>query len=173
VLGLLCLLIAGWPGLVVGFLWSTVAVYHATFCINSLAHVRGRKRYVTGDDSRNNWILALLTMGEGWHNNHHAYQSSTRQGFRWYEIDITYYILKALSWTGLIWDLRDPPQEIVANVYLGEHLHGEQDGIYEALDMTATRESRPTKEYPKGQEVYALTFAPDERSASEPGIESM
>jgi class 3 adenylate cyclase len=65
------------------------------------------------------------------------------------------------------------PQEIVANVYLGEHLHGEQDGIYEALGMTATRESRPTKEYPKGQEVYALTFAPDERSASEPGIESM
>jgi class 3 adenylate cyclase len=64
------------------------------------------------------------------------------------------------------------PQEIVANVYLGEHLHGEQDGIYEALGMTATRESRPTKEYPKGQEVYALTFAPDERSDGEPGLES-
>jgi class 3 adenylate cyclase len=64
------------------------------------------------------------------------------------------------------------PQEIVANVYLGEHLHGEQDGIYEALGMTATRESRPTKEYPKGQEVYALTFAPNERSDSAPGAES-
>ena len=75
-------------------------VYHATFCINSLAHVRGRKRYVTGDDSRNNWLLALFTMGEGWHNNHHAYQSSVRQGFHWWEIDPTYYLLKVpvLAW---------------------------------------------------------------------------
>ncbi len=78
----------------VGFFWSTVLLYHATFCINSLAHVHGRKRYVTGDDSRNNWLLAFFTMGEGWHNNHHAYQSSVRQGFRWWEIDVTYYILR-------------------------------------------------------------------------------
>src|ERR1044071_9446947 len=69
----LCFLMAGWSGLVVGFLWSTVLVYHATFCINSLAHVSGRKGYVTGDDSRHNLLLALVTMGEGWHNNHHAY----------------------------------------------------------------------------------------------------
>ncbi len=94
VLAVLCFLVAGWSGLVVGFLWSTVLVYHATFCINSLAHVHGRKRYVTGDDSRNNWLLALFTLGEGWHNNHHAYQSSVRQGFRWWEIDVTYYVLK-------------------------------------------------------------------------------
>jgi len=86
----LCFLIAGWPGLVVGFLWSTVLLYHATFCINSLAHVHGRKRYVTGDDSHNNWLLALFAMGEGWHSNHHAYQSSAQQGFRWWEIDATY-----------------------------------------------------------------------------------
>jgi stearoyl-CoA desaturase (delta-9 desaturase) len=111
----LCFLIAGWPGLVVGFLWSTVLVYHATFCINSLAHVRGRKRYVTGDDSRNNWILALFTLGEGWHNNHHAYQSSVRQGFRWWEIDVTFYVLKALSLTGIIWDLRSPPADVLRN----------------------------------------------------------
>jgi len=80
VLALICLRSAAGPA---GgrFFWSTVAVYHATFCINSLAHVRGRKRYVTGDDSRNNWLLAFFTMGEGWHNNHHAYQSSVRQGF--------------------------------------------------------------------------------------------
>jgi hypothetical protein len=100
----LCFLIAGWPGLVVGFLWSTVLLYHATFCINSLAHVQGRKRYVTGDDPRNNWLLALFTMGEGWRNNHHAYQSSARQGFRWWEIDVTYYVLVALSWLGIVWD---------------------------------------------------------------------
>jgi stearoyl-CoA desaturase (Delta-9 desaturase) len=115
VLAVLCFLVAGWPGLVVGFLWSTVAVYHGTFCINSLAHVRGSKRYVTGDDSRNNWLLALFTMGEGWHNNHHAYQSSVRQGFRWWEIDPTFYILKALSWFGIVWDLKTPPDSVLRN----------------------------------------------------------
>ena len=108
-------LIGGWSGLVVGFVWSTVAVYHGTFCINSLAHVRGRKRYVTGDDSRNNWLLALFTMGEGWHNNHHAYQSSARQGFRWWEIDATYYILKGLSYLGIVWDLKTPPEAVLKN----------------------------------------------------------
>jgi stearoyl-CoA desaturase (Delta-9 desaturase) len=115
VLAILCFLAAGWPGLVVGFLWSTVAVYHGTFCINSLAHVRGSKRYVTGDDSRNNWLLAVFTMGEGWHNNHHAYQSSVRQGFRWWEIDMTFYILKALSWIGVVWDLKTPPESVLRN----------------------------------------------------------
>ena len=111
----LCFLLAGWSGLVVGFLWSTVLVYHATFCINSLAHVSGRKRYVTGDDSRNNWLLAIFTMGEGWHNNHHAYQSSVRQGFKWWEFDPTYYLLRALSWTGLVWDLKTPPEPVLRN----------------------------------------------------------
>jgi len=114
-LGVAVFLIAGWPGLVVGFFWSTVAVYHGSFSINSLAHVVGNQRYITGDDSRNNWWLALITLGEGWHNNHHHYQSSTRQGFRWYEIDITYYILKMMSWTGVVWDLRAPPAEVVNN----------------------------------------------------------
>jgi len=115
VLAVLCFLIAGWSGLVIGFLWSTVLVYHATFCINSLAHVHGRKRYVTGDDSRNNWLLAFFTLGEGWHNNHHAYQSSVRQGFRWWEIDVTFYVLKALSLMGIVWDLRSPPAEVLRN----------------------------------------------------------
>ena len=115
VLALICLAIGGWSGLVVGFFWSTVLVYHATFCINSLAHVHGRRRYVTGDDSRNNWLLAIFTMGEGWHNNHHAFQSSVRQGFRWWEYDATYYILRALSWMRLVWDLKMPPREVVRN----------------------------------------------------------
>lgn len=115
VLAGIAFLIGGWSGLVVGFVWSTVAVYHGTFCINSLAHVRGRKRYVTGDDSRNNWLLALFTMGEGWHNNHHAYQSSARQGFRWWEIDATYYILKGLSYLGVVWDLKTPPEAVLKN----------------------------------------------------------
>jgi stearoyl-CoA desaturase (Delta-9 desaturase) len=125
ILGLLCFAIGGWPGLVVGFVWSTVLLYHATFCINSLAHVLGRQRYVTGDDSRNNWLLALVTMGEGWHNNHHAYQSSVRQGFRLWEIDATFYILKALSWAGLIWDLKTPPEPVLRNEHrLGARVIG-------------------------------------------------
>jgi stearoyl-CoA desaturase (Delta-9 desaturase) len=114
-LGLLSFIIGGWSGLVVGYFLSTVLVYHATFCINSLAHVRGGKRYVTGDDSRNNWLLALFTMGEGWHNNHHAYQSSVQQGFRWWEIDATFYILKALSQLGVVWDLKVPPAAVRRN----------------------------------------------------------
>lgn len=114
-LAALCFAIAGWPGLIVGFVWSTVLVYHATFCINSLAHVSGSTRYVTGDDSRNNWILAIFTMGEGWHNNHHAYQSSARQGFRRWEIDPTYYILKGLQRVGLIWDVKTPPAHVLRN----------------------------------------------------------
>jgi stearoyl-CoA desaturase (delta-9 desaturase) len=120
-LALLCWMIGGMPGLVVGFCCSTVAVWHATFSINSLAHVVGRRRYVTGDESRNNWWLALLTMGEGWHNNHHAYQVSVRQGFRWWEYDPTYYTLRALSWVGLVWDLHVPPKVVVR----GEHRLGQ------------------------------------------------
>ncbi len=112
---LLCVAIGGWPGLVVGFFWSTVATWHGTFMINSLAHVHGKQRYVTGDDSRNNWWLAIITLGEGWHNNHHAYQRSTRQGFRWYEFDPTYYVLKGMSWLGLVWNLGSPPPEVVRN----------------------------------------------------------
>jgi stearoyl-CoA desaturase (delta-9 desaturase) len=114
-LAIACYAVAGWPGLVVGFVWSTVVLYHCTFFINSLAHVHGNQRYVTGDDSRNNWWLAVITMGEGWHNNHHAYQRAARQGFRWYEVDFTFYILTALSWMGVVWDLGKPPVEVVRN----------------------------------------------------------
>jgi stearoyl-CoA desaturase (delta-9 desaturase) len=71
--------------------------------------VFGKQRYRTGDSSRNNWFLALITLGEGWHNNHHHYPSSTRQGFYWWEIDITYYLLKTMSWMGIIWDMKPVP----------------------------------------------------------------
>ena len=114
-LGILCFLIGGWPGLLIGFFASTAVLYHGTFFINSLAHVHGSQRYVTGDTSRNNWWLAVITLGEGWHNNHHAYQRSTRQGFRWYEFDPTFYALRAMSWVGLVWDLGEPPAEVVRN----------------------------------------------------------
>jgi stearoyl-CoA desaturase (delta-9 desaturase) len=115
ILGAACLLLGGWAGLVVGFVWSTVLLYHGTFFINSLAHVHGTQRYVTGDDSRNNWWLAVITLGEGWHNNHHTYQRSTRQGFRWYEFDPTFYVLKTLSWARVVWDLGKPPTDVIRN----------------------------------------------------------
>ena len=92
--------------LVWGFFVSTVVLYHATYTINSLAHRFGSRRFNTSDDSRNNFSLALLTLGEGWHNNHHHFPSSARQGFYWWEIDFTYYGLKLLNCCGLIWDLK-------------------------------------------------------------------
>ncbi len=104
----------GWEGLFGGFMLSTVLLWHGTFAINSLAHVWGKRRYATEDQSRNNWWLAILTMGEGWHNNHHHYMGSTRQGFFWWEIDLSYYVLKAMSWVGLVWDLREPPARVYA-----------------------------------------------------------
>ena len=104
----------GWSGLLIGFFLSTVLLWHGTFLVNSLAHVLGGRRFPTADTSRNNWWIALLTLGEGWHNNHHHYMGSARQGFYWWEIDVTYYILKALSWCGLIWDLRPVPAAVLA-----------------------------------------------------------
>ena len=99
--------------LVWGFLISTVLLFHGTCSTNSLAHKYGTKRYVTGDDSRNNLMISLITFGEGWHNNHHHYPSSVRQGFYWWEIDITYWILKILSWLKIIWDLKKVPENIL------------------------------------------------------------
>jgi stearoyl-CoA desaturase (delta-9 desaturase) len=106
----MCFLIAGWSGLVWGFVVSTVLLYHATFLVNSVCHVLGTRRFATPDRSRNNAVVALLTMGEGWHNNHHHYPHAARQGFRWWEIDITYSTLRALALVGLVWGLREPPE---------------------------------------------------------------
>ena len=92
-----------------GFI-STVLLFHGTCCINSMAHVWGTPRYDTGDDSRNSFLLAIITLGEGWHNNHHRYQSSARQGFYWWEIDPTYYILRGLAMIGVIEDLKKVPE---------------------------------------------------------------
>lgn len=99
----------GLPWLVWGFFVSTVLLFHATCTINSLAHRIGRRRFETGDESRNSALLAILTFGEGWHNNHHHYPASARQGFRWWEIDLTYYGLRLLSWLRIVRDLRPVP----------------------------------------------------------------
>jgi len=113
VLAIGCFLLLGWQGLVWGFFISTVLLYHGTFAINSLCHIFGRVRYDTGDDSRNSFMLALITFGEGWHNNHHFYSSSTRMGFRWWEIDLSYYGLRLLSILGIVWELRMPPVRVL------------------------------------------------------------
>jgi stearoyl-CoA desaturase (delta-9 desaturase) len=108
VLGVLVWLALGWSGLWIGFALSTVILWHGTFTINSLSHMLGNQRYDAGDDSRNNWWLAIITMGEGWHNNHHQHRSSAGFGFRWWEVDCTYYTIKALDAVGLIWQVRTP-----------------------------------------------------------------
>lgn len=112
-LAVLLYLVGGATWLVWGFFISTTVLWHSTFTINSLAHVWGSRRYETTDTSRNNVWLALLTMGEGWHNNHHRYMNSVRQGFFWWEIDLSYYVLVALSWCGLVWDLHQPPRKLL------------------------------------------------------------
>jgi stearoyl-CoA desaturase (delta-9 desaturase) len=99
--------------LVWGFFLSTVTLYHATYSVNSLAHMFGSRRFATADDSRNNLLVAMLTLGEGWHNNHHHYPSSARQGFFWWEIDPIYYVLVGLERLGLVWDLRPVPQHVL------------------------------------------------------------
>jgi len=112
VLGFSLFFVGGWHAVVWGLLVSTMMLWHGTFTINSLSHVFGRRRYVTTDNSRNSLILALITMGEGWHNNHHYYQRSVRQGFYWWEIDLTFYVLKVMEGLGLVWDLHAPPREL-------------------------------------------------------------
>jgi stearoyl-CoA desaturase (delta-9 desaturase) len=122
VLAVACYLIGGWSGLVWGFVVSTILVYHATFSINSLSHLFGKRRYATPDDSRNNFLLALITLGEGWHNNHHHYQSSANQGFFWWEVDISYYTLRVLSCFGLVWELRKPGAKALTHRLVGPSL---------------------------------------------------
>lgn len=98
---------------VVGLLCSTTLLYHCTFAVNSIGHTVGSRRYVTRDNSRNSFWLALLTAGEGWHNNHHRYPASERQGFYWWEIDLTHYGVVLLSWLRLVWDVRGPSADVL------------------------------------------------------------
>src|SRR5206468_2670691 len=103
--------IGGLPWLLWGGVISTVLLFHGTFTINSLAHVFGSRRYLTTDTSRNNWLLALITCGEGWHNNHHYHHNTANQGWFWWEVDTSYYVLRALSAVGLVWKLKVPDRQ--------------------------------------------------------------
>jgi len=106
--------VGSWWALIWGFFVSTVLLWHGTFTINSLSHVFGSRRYTTTDESKNNLVLALITMGEGWHNNHHYYQRSANQGFFWWEIDLTYYVLRALAVLGIVWDVQTPTERVLS-----------------------------------------------------------
>jgi stearoyl-CoA desaturase (delta-9 desaturase) len=115
---------SGMQMLIWGFFISTTVHFHAVVTINSMAHMFGSRRYDTPDTSRNNWLLSLITLGEGWHNNHHHYAVCARQGFYWWEIDITYYVLVVLSWLGIIRDLRPLPGKIRESGKLGQAAAG-------------------------------------------------
>jgi stearoyl-CoA desaturase (Delta-9 desaturase) len=106
--------IGGFFALVWGFAVPQVLLWHGTFTINSLSHIWGGRRYATTDDSRNNFVLAMITLGEGWHNNHHHYQVAARNGFLWWQVDITYYMLRALAAVHLVSDLHGVPDHILA-----------------------------------------------------------
>ncbi|MFW6164104.1 MAG: acyl-CoA desaturase, partial [Planctomycetota bacterium] len=116
------------PQMVVwGFFISTTALFHGTATINSLDHLIGRRRYATRDTSRNNWLLAILTLGEGWHNNHHHFPATARQGFFWWEIDVTYYLLVVLSWLGIVRDLRPVPARKLTQNLVAAQAEGEAE----------------------------------------------
>jgi stearoyl-CoA desaturase (delta-9 desaturase) len=139
-----CWWIGGWSGLVWGFFVSTVLLYHGVFTVNSVCHLLGRRRYATKDRSRNNLFVALITLGEGWHNNHHHYQSSANQGFFWWEIDVSYYVIRVLGWFGVVWDIRKPPRKVLNR----EKVPGQRTG-------TAVADARASLQ-PAFQQVPAL-----------------
>ena len=112
--------------LVWGFFVSTVVLFHATSTINSLDHMIGTRRYNTADTSRNNLALALITLGEGWHNNHHHYAITARQGFYWWELDPTYYLLVLMSWLGIVKDLRRIPETVRSRNQIKGKLESEE-----------------------------------------------
>ncbi len=126
-----------------GFFVSTVLVHHAIYSANSIGHCLGSRRFNSTDTSRNNLFVALVTFGDGWHNNHHYYQRSARHGFYWWEIDLTHYILKCLSYLGVVWDLQSPPER-----------------LYEKLELEKTR--RPTLPPLSGLEGSSVVNAPSE-----------
>ena len=142
-------LLGGLPALVWVGIVPTVLLWHATFCINSLSHLFGSRRYLTADTSRNSLLLALITFGEGLHNNHHSSQSSARQGWFWWELDLTFYALKVLSWFGLVWDVREPRPEakFAYRQYTAEQreLLAEQGrfGAFEPRPPVPTPEAQP------------------------------
>lgn len=110
-------MIGGMPWLVWGGFVRTILVLHTTWLVNSAGHVWGYRSHETRDQSTNNWWVALMTYGEGWHNNHHAFQVSARHGFRWWEVDPTYWTIKLMSWVGLAHSIKLPKLSLAGRNY--------------------------------------------------------
>jgi stearoyl-CoA desaturase (delta-9 desaturase) len=110
-----CYLIGGWAGLVYGYCLSTVVIFQITFAVNSVGHLWGPQRFATGEGSRNNWVLGVIAMGDGWHNNHHRAPTSARHGFAWYEFDMAYLMIRMLNQMGIVWGVRQPPAAVLAS----------------------------------------------------------
>jgi len=158
----------GWQMLVWGFFISTTFLFHGTGCINSMAHLMGRRRFKTEDDSRNSAILAFITLGEGWHNNHHRYQSSTRNGFYWWEIDPTYYILKLLSFTGFISNLKAVPKSVLEEGAHADH-HASVAAAKQALHVHPQSSLRRVVPTAAAFAVATATAAHAELPKKDPG----
>ncbi len=138
VYGFLTYALFGWTGLVWGYFVSTVLLWHGTFTINSVMHVFGRRVFPTTDTSRNSMIFALVTMGEGWHNNHHFYPSSAAQGFRWWQLDASFYLLWAGEKLGLVKSLRRAPTAaVIARLTAGAGAAGTRLAVDTADALTA------------------------------------
>ncbi len=159
-LAIACFLIGGWGGLLIGFFLSTVLLWHATFLVNSMAHMIGRRRFATPDTSRNSMLIAVLTGGEGWHNNHHYLPASSRQGFAWWEFDPTWYTLRVLSWLHVVRDVKDPPARLLDQARV-------RDG---AFDIGMFRSYWERAARVAGERIADLSARPVARSAegSEP-----
>ncbi len=109
-----CYLIDGWAGVLWGYGLSTVLIFQMTFAVNSVGHRWGPQRFATGEGSRNNAVLGVLAMGDGWHNNHHKCPTSARHGFAWYEFDMAYLTIRVFRRLGLVWGVRQPPAAVMA-----------------------------------------------------------
>jgi stearoyl-CoA desaturase (delta-9 desaturase) len=111
-----CYLALGWSGVVIGYCLPLAAMFQVTFAVNSVCHLFGSRRFDTGEESRNNWLIGILANGEGWHNNHHRAPYSARHGFAWYELDPSYLLIRLFAWLGLVWNVKLPPAELLTGV---------------------------------------------------------
>jgi stearoyl-CoA desaturase (delta-9 desaturase) len=149
-LAIACFVLGGWGGLLIGFFLSTVLLWHGTFLVNSAAHLFGRRRYATPDTSRNSLLIAVITGGEGWHNNHHYLPASSRQGFAWWEIDPTWYVLRGLAAIRVVRDLKDPPARLLDQARV-------RDGAFD-IGMFRSYWERATKQ--TGERIADLSARP-------------
>lgn len=124
-------LAGGWPWLVYGFCLPTMTLAHATFCINTVNHMFGSRRFDTIDESRNNAFTAFFAVGEGWHNNHHRYQRAARNGFYWWEYDPTWYVIKAMEALGLAWEVQAVPKRIYEEARVAKQSRRQTPSIVE------------------------------------------